>query len=285
MEQAKKDWNEIKSNDSWAVFKIMSEFVEGYDRMSKIGPCVSIFGSARTKEDNKYYQLTVEIAQKIAQLGYGVISGGGPGIMEAANKEAGQAGFYKIVKCKLSTAAVGSKNKRMTFTSMGLADDTEADVVMKEFLEFKEGVANENASKLVHFAKEQISWTNTENVEYIAAYLENPMLATYNDTRGISKMLLPKGNAVVNLNLLGQPRTGQGTTTSSIAEAFESGDVEEDATIKSVSTDAPQVIIDTGVTKEAVTVAPIVNTMEAEKARQKAMLAEVNAAFGAPQND
>ena len=78
MEHTKKDWNEIKSNDSWAVFKIMSEFVEGYDRMAKIGPCVSIFGSARTKEDNKYYQLTVDIAEKIARLGYGVISGGGP---------------------------------------------------------------------------------------------------------------------------------------------------------------------------------------------------------------
>jgi uncharacterized protein (TIGR00730 family) len=88
MEHTKKDWNEIKSNDSWAVFKIMSEFVEGYDRMAKIGPCVSIFGSARTKEDNKYYQLTVDIAEKIAHLGYGVISGGGPGIMQAANKGA-----------------------------------------------------------------------------------------------------------------------------------------------------------------------------------------------------
>jgi uncharacterized protein (TIGR00730 family) len=88
MENTKKDWNEIKSNDSWAVFKIMSEFVEGYDRMAKIGPCVSIFGSARTKEDNKYYQLSVDIAEKIARLGYGVISGGGPGIMQAANKGA-----------------------------------------------------------------------------------------------------------------------------------------------------------------------------------------------------
>jgi uncharacterized protein (TIGR00730 family) len=88
MENTKKDWNDIKSNDSWAVFKIMSEFVEGYDRMAKIGPCVSIFGSARTKEDNKYYQLSVDIAEKIARLGYGVISGGGPGIMQAANKGA-----------------------------------------------------------------------------------------------------------------------------------------------------------------------------------------------------
>lgn len=88
MEQAKKDWNELKSNDSWSIFKIMSEFVEGYDRMSKIGPCVSIFGSARTKEDNPHYTMGVEIAEKLASLGYGIITGGGPGLMEAANKGA-----------------------------------------------------------------------------------------------------------------------------------------------------------------------------------------------------
>lgn len=83
-----KDWNEIKSSDSWAVFKVMSEFVEGFERLAKIGPCVSIFGSARTSEDNPYYQMTVEIAAKLVRHGYGVISGGGPGIMEAANKGA-----------------------------------------------------------------------------------------------------------------------------------------------------------------------------------------------------
>jgi len=91
MEQSKKDWSELKSNDSWSIFKIMSEFVEGYDRMSKIGPCVSIFGSARTKHDNPYYELGVEIAEKLAKLGYGIITGGGPGLMEAANKGAKQA--------------------------------------------------------------------------------------------------------------------------------------------------------------------------------------------------
>lgn len=91
MEQTQKDWNEFKSNDSWSIFKIMSEFVEGYDRMSKIGPCVSIFGSARTKEDNPYYQLGVDIADKLARAGYGIITGGGPGLMEAANKGAQQA--------------------------------------------------------------------------------------------------------------------------------------------------------------------------------------------------
>ena len=91
MEQIRKDWSEIKSNDSWSIFKIMSEFVEAFDRLSKIGPCVSIFGSARTQDDNKYYLLGVEIARELGTLGYGIISGGGPGIMEAANKGAQEA--------------------------------------------------------------------------------------------------------------------------------------------------------------------------------------------------
>jgi uncharacterized protein (TIGR00730 family) len=88
----KRDWNEIKSNDSWIIFKVMSEFVEGFDKMSKIGPCVSIFGSARTKADNRYFKMAEGIATKLAEKGYGVISGGGPGIMEAANKGAYEAG-------------------------------------------------------------------------------------------------------------------------------------------------------------------------------------------------
>ena len=83
-----KNWNEIKTNDSWSVFKIMGEFVDGYEKMSKIGPCVSIFGSARTNKDDKYYNLTTEIAKNIVKLGFGVITGGGPGVMEAANKGA-----------------------------------------------------------------------------------------------------------------------------------------------------------------------------------------------------
>ena len=83
-----KDWNEIKSNDSWAVFKIMSEIVEGFEKMAKIGPCVSIFGSARTKPDDPNYILAEEIAFKLTQSGFGVITGGGPGIMEAGNKGA-----------------------------------------------------------------------------------------------------------------------------------------------------------------------------------------------------
>ena len=83
-----KSWSDIKSNDSWAIFKIMSEFVEGFEKMSRIGPCVTIFGSARTKKEDSTYKLAEEIAYAITQKGYGVITGGGPGIMEAANKGA-----------------------------------------------------------------------------------------------------------------------------------------------------------------------------------------------------
>ena len=83
-----RSWNEVRSNDSWSIFKIMGEFVEGYERMGQIGPCVSIFGSARTKPENPYYQTARDIAFLLTQKGYGVISGGGPGIMEAANKGA-----------------------------------------------------------------------------------------------------------------------------------------------------------------------------------------------------
>lgn len=93
---AAKDWNDIKAADSWQIFKIMSEFVEGFEKMSRIGPCVSIFGSARTKTANPYYKLAEEIAFKLTREGYGVISGGGPGIMEAANKGA-KAGGGKSV--------------------------------------------------------------------------------------------------------------------------------------------------------------------------------------------
>ncbi len=80
-----KDWNEIKTFDSWTIFKVMSEFVEAFEKLSRIGPCVSIFGSARTPPDNKYYKLAREIATKLTKNGYGIITGGGPGIMEAAN--------------------------------------------------------------------------------------------------------------------------------------------------------------------------------------------------------
>ncbi len=93
---ANKQWPEIKASDSWQVFKIMSEFVDGFDTMSKIGPCVSIFGSARTKPDNKYYSIAEEIAFKLTQEGFGIITGGGPGIMEAANKGAQRGGGKSV---------------------------------------------------------------------------------------------------------------------------------------------------------------------------------------------
>jgi len=81
----RKDWHEIQSSDSWKIFKIMAEFVEGFEKLARIGPCVSIFGSARTSPDNKYYKLAEDLAYKLTQNGYGVITGGGPGVMEAAN--------------------------------------------------------------------------------------------------------------------------------------------------------------------------------------------------------
>lgn len=95
-EQMPKNWSAIKSNDSWAIFKIVGEFVHGYEKMSRIGPCVSIFGSARTKPDHPYYKLAEEIAKKITENGYGVITGGGPGIMEAGNKGAHLAGGTSV---------------------------------------------------------------------------------------------------------------------------------------------------------------------------------------------
>jgi len=85
---AEKSWNEIHITDSWRVFKIISELVEGFEKLARIGPCVSIFGSARTHWNDKYYKLAEDIAYKLVQNGYGVITGGGPGIMEAANKGA-----------------------------------------------------------------------------------------------------------------------------------------------------------------------------------------------------
>ena len=85
---AEKSWHEIHVTDSWRVFKIIAELVGGFEKLARIGPCVSIFGSARTHYNDKYYKLAEEIAFKLVQNGYGVITGGGPGIMEAANKGA-----------------------------------------------------------------------------------------------------------------------------------------------------------------------------------------------------
>ncbi|MFI5218429.1 MAG: TIGR00730 family Rossman fold protein [Bacteroidia bacterium] len=91
-----KDWQEVRTEDTWQIFKIMAEFVEGFEKLSKIGPCVSIFGSARIKTDNKYYKLAEEIAFKLTKEGYGIITGGGPGIMEAANKGCHTAGGKSV---------------------------------------------------------------------------------------------------------------------------------------------------------------------------------------------
>lgn len=91
-----KNWNEIKTQNSWQIFKIMAEFVEGFEKLAKIGPCVSIFGSARTKPDHEYYKLGEEIAEKLTRKGYGIITGGGPGIMEAGNKGARATGGKSV---------------------------------------------------------------------------------------------------------------------------------------------------------------------------------------------
>ncbi|SIO00217.1 LOG family protein [Algoriphagus halophilus] len=91
-----RDWNEIKSSDSWVIFKVMSEFVEGFEKLAKIGPCVSVFGSARTPRDHQHYKMAEEIAAKLVRHGYGVITGGGPGIMEAGNRGAHSEGGKSV---------------------------------------------------------------------------------------------------------------------------------------------------------------------------------------------
>ena len=88
----KRDWTETKANSSWQIFKFMAEFVQGFEMLAKIGPCISIFGSARTQPGNAYYDLTIEISKRLSQEGFGIITGGGPGIMEAGNKGANLAG-------------------------------------------------------------------------------------------------------------------------------------------------------------------------------------------------
>jgi len=91
-----KQWAELKGENSWTMFKVVSEFVDGFERLNKIGPCVSIFGSARTKANNPYYLAAMEIAKQLTEAGWGVITGGGPGIMEAGNKGAHMAGGVSV---------------------------------------------------------------------------------------------------------------------------------------------------------------------------------------------
>jgi uncharacterized protein (TIGR00730 family) len=91
-----KNWNEIKTENAWQIFKVMAEFVEGFEKLAKIGPCVTVFGSARTEPSHEYYKLGEEVAYKLTKAGFGVITGGGPGIMEAANKGAHMSGGKSV---------------------------------------------------------------------------------------------------------------------------------------------------------------------------------------------
>ena len=92
----RKWWNDVKTNNSWSVFKVMSEFVQSYEKLMEVGPCVAIFGSARTAPEDKYYKAAVEIADKLSKKGFGIITGGGPGIMEAGNKGAKEGGGASV---------------------------------------------------------------------------------------------------------------------------------------------------------------------------------------------
>ena len=87
----KKSWAELRADSSWRMFKIMSEFVDGFEKMEQFGPCISIFGSARTKSGHPHYKMAEQIAGHLAKEGFGIITGGGPGIMEAGNKGAKEA--------------------------------------------------------------------------------------------------------------------------------------------------------------------------------------------------
>ncbi len=91
-----KQWSQLKGENSWTMFKVMSEFVDGFERLNQIGPCVSIFGSARTKPDHPVYKTAVDIARRLTEEGFGVITGGGPGIMEAGNKGASLYGGISV---------------------------------------------------------------------------------------------------------------------------------------------------------------------------------------------
>jgi len=87
---------DFESADTWRIFRIMAEFIEGFDVLSRVGKAVSIFGSARVKPNDKYYKVAEELAGMLVKEGYAIISGGGPGIMEAANKGAFKAGGESI---------------------------------------------------------------------------------------------------------------------------------------------------------------------------------------------
>ena len=88
--------NALNKEESWRMFRIMGEFVEGFDKLSGIGPAISIYGSARISPDNELYGQTEEIARRLGEMGFSIITGGGPGVMEAANKGAAIAGATSI---------------------------------------------------------------------------------------------------------------------------------------------------------------------------------------------
>ena len=90
------EWNAVRQRDTWRIFQIMGEFVEGYERLSRCGPSVSVFGSARTPDDHPYYAMGRAVGARLAERGYAVITGGGPGIMEAANRGARDAGGVSV---------------------------------------------------------------------------------------------------------------------------------------------------------------------------------------------
>lgn len=91
-----RDIREKRATDTWQIFRIMAEFVDGFETLSRIGPCVSIFGSARSAPGSPHYELAVEVAKALVESGFGIITGGGPGIMEAANKGAKLLGGYSV---------------------------------------------------------------------------------------------------------------------------------------------------------------------------------------------
>ena len=89
-------WQDARIKDLWRVFRIMGEFVDGFEALSEVGPCVSIFGSARTKPGETCYEMGVTVSKKLVERGFGIITGGGPGVMEAANKGAMEAGGTSV---------------------------------------------------------------------------------------------------------------------------------------------------------------------------------------------
>jgi uncharacterized protein (TIGR00730 family) len=110
--------NDLAKEESWRMFRIIGEMVEGFDKLSGIEPAVSIYGSARLSPDDELYSQTEEIARRLGELGFNIITGGGPGVMEAANKGAAQAGVKSIglnIELPVEQACNPYTNKSITF--------------------------------------------------------------------------------------------------------------------------------------------------------------------------